>query len=107
RHLVLGPVPAWIGTLGVVACALLLFHYLIVAINLRVVFGAKGTSVGFIKFGLIAYVLGGMLDALTSFRGIAAVTQLTFFQTAQEQLALYGAASMMLFGGIYYMLPRL
>jgi cytochrome c oxidase cbb3-type subunit 1 len=107
RHLIGGPVPAWIPTIAVVACCMLLFHYLVLFLNLRVAIGTPGTSLGFIKFGLIAYLLGGVLDAITSFRGVAVQTQFTFVATAMEQLALYGGISMMLFGGLYYMLPRL
>jgi cytochrome c oxidase cbb3-type subunit 1 len=107
RHLIGGPVPAWIATVAVVACSLLLFHYLIVGLNLRAAYGGTGTATKFVTFGLTAYLLGGVLDALTSFRSIAAETQFTFLATAQEQLALYGGISMMFFGAIYFMVPRL
>ena len=60
-----------------------------------------------ISFGLLAYLAGAVLDAVTSFRGVALVTQFTYFTTAQQQLALYGAISMLLFGSIYFALPRL
>ena len=35
RHLIGGPVPAWIPTVAIVAATLLLSHYLIVFLNLR------------------------------------------------------------------------
>jgi cytochrome c oxidase cbb3-type subunit 1 len=38
---------------------------------------------------------------------LAAFAQFTYLDAAQQQLALYGGCSMMLFGGIYYALPRL
>lgn len=107
RHLIGGPVPAWIPTIAVVACCMLLFHYFVLFLNLRVAAGTGGTALGFIKFGLVAYLLGGVLDAITSFRGVAVETQFTFLATAMEQLGLYGGISMMFFGGIYYMIPRL
>ncbi len=107
RHLVGGPVPAWIATMAVVSCSLLLFHYLIVGLNLRVACGAEGTGIKFIRYGLAAYVLGGVLDGITSFRGIALRTQFTLISDAQEQMAIYGGVSMMFFGAIYYMVPRL
>ena len=107
RNLIGGPVPAWIATIAIVSCSLLLFHYLVVALNLRPVIGAGGTALKFIAFGLGAYVLGGVLDALTAFRDIARITQFTHFATAQQTLALYGGVSMMLLGGIYYAVPRL
>ena len=107
RHLVGGPVPAWIPSVAVVSCALLLFHVLVVVLNLRGAFAGGGTALRFIAFGLAAYALGAAADALTAFHGVALRTQFTFFDEAQRQLALYGAASTILFGGVYFALPRI
>jgi cytochrome c oxidase cbb3-type subunit 1 len=107
RHLLGGPVPAWIASVAVVSCALLLFHTFVVFLNLRGAFSGNGIALKFIAFGLAAYVLGAIVDALTSFHAIAAHTQFTYFDEAQKQLALYGAATTILFGGIYYALPRI
>ncbi|MCX6952370.1 MAG: cbb3-type cytochrome c oxidase subunit I [Verrucomicrobia bacterium] len=107
RHLIGGPVPAWIPTLANAACCMLLFHYTVVALNLRGAFTGGGTALRFISFGLAAYLLGAVLDAVTSFRGVALVTQFTYLSTAQQQLAIYGGISMLLFGSIYFAVPRL
>jgi len=107
RHLVGGPVPAWIPSLAVVSCALLLFHTFIVVLNLRGALSAGGIAAKFIAFGVAAYALGAAMDALTSFHSMAEHTQFTYFDEAQKQLALYGAASSILFGGIYYAVPRI
>jgi cytochrome c oxidase cbb3-type subunit 1 len=107
RHLLGGPVPAWIPSVAVVSCALLLFHTFIVILNLRGAFAFGGVSMRFISFGLAAYVVGALGDVLTSFHGIAAYTQFTHFDEAQRQLALYGAVSAIFFGAIYYALPRI
>jgi cytochrome c oxidase cbb3-type subunit 1 len=107
RHLVGGPVPAWIPTMAVVAAALLLFHYLVVALNLRLAFKTTGNAIKFIRVGLVAYLLGGVFDLFISFRGVAVQSQFTFIITAFEQIAAYGAISMMFFGGIYYLVPRI
>jgi cytochrome c oxidase cbb3-type subunit I len=107
RHLVGGPVPAWIPSVAVVSCALLLFHTFIVALNLRDGFSGRGIALKFMSFGIAAYVVGALADALTSFHGVAAHTQFTYFDEAQRQVALYGAASTILFGGVYFALPRI
>jgi cytochrome c oxidase cbb3-type subunit 1 len=107
RHLIGGPVPAWIATMAIVSCALLLFHYLIVALNLRAAYGSSGTATKFVTFGLTAYLLSGVLDAITAFRHVAVETQFTLIPTAQQVLAFYGAATMMFFGAIYFMVPRI
>jgi cytochrome c oxidase cbb3-type subunit 1 len=107
RHLIGGPVPAWIPTLANAACSMLLFHYIVVLLNLRSAFTGGGTALKFISAGLLAYVIGGSLDFVTSFRGVAAVTQFTYFAQAQQQLALYGGVTLLLFGAIYFAVPRL
>jgi cytochrome c oxidase cbb3-type subunit 1 len=107
RHLIGGPAPAWIPTVAIGAAVVLLFHYIVVVLNLRTGFSGAGISLRFISFGLAAYALGGLLDAVTAVRGVAVVTQFTHFDEAQGQLALQGAATMMLFGALYFALPRI
>jgi cytochrome c oxidase cbb3-type subunit 1 len=107
RHLIGGPVPAWIPSLAVVSLALLLFHTLIVFLNLKGAVTGGTIATKFITFGLAAYILGALVDVVTSFHGVALHTQFTLFDEAQKQLALYGAATTVLFGGIYFALPRI
>jgi cytochrome c oxidase cbb3-type subunit 1 len=108
RHLIGGPVPAWVATIAVVSCALLLFHYIVVALNLRGAFSSGGSTVlKFVAFGLGAYVVGGFIDAATAMRSVAVHTQFTFFSEGQAQLALQGAFSMVVYGAIYFLAPRL
>jgi cytochrome c oxidase cbb3-type subunit 1 len=107
RHLIGGPVPAWIPTMAVVSASLLVFHYLVLILNFRVAFQTAGNAIRFLRVGLLAYMLAGVAELLTSFRGVAVSTQFTFISTAIEQLGLYGGVSMMFFGAIYYMVPRL
>jgi cytochrome c oxidase cbb3-type subunit 1 len=108
RHLIGGPVPAWIPTIAVVSCALLLFHYIVVGLNLHAAFSGGGSTVmKFVAIGLGAYLLGGFVDAASALRSVAAFSQFTYFSTAQSQLALTGAFSMMLYGAIYFLVPRI
>jgi cytochrome c oxidase cbb3-type subunit 1 len=107
RHLIGGPFPAWVASMSIAACSLLLFHYLVVFLNLRNVIGSKGTAMYFTSFGLLAYLLSGVADAVVSLRGVAVQTQFTFVDQAMQQLALYGAISMMFFAALYFAVPRL
>ena len=97
----------WIATIAIVTSAILLSHYIIVLLNLRGSFGGGGTALKFIGFGVAAYVLGGFVDAATAMRVVAVRTQFTWFDEAQRQLAMYGGVTMMLFGTLYYAVPRL
>jgi cytochrome c oxidase cbb3-type subunit 1 len=107
RHLIGGPVPAWVATIAIVSTAMLLFHYAVVAINLRGAFFQRSISLKFVSIGLLAYLLGGIVDAVTSLRSISISTQFTWFTQAQSQLGLAGAFSLIAFGAIYFLVPRL
>jgi len=107
RHLVGGPFPAWIPTMAIVAAGLVLFHHIILVVNLRGVFSNTGSIVlKFAAYGFACYLLNGVVDLLFSSRLLAAVTQFTYFQQAHLHLGLT-AFSMIMFAGIYYMGPRL
>lgn len=107
RHLIGGPIPAWVATIAIVSCAMLAFHYIVTAINLRGAFGHQSVSLKFISFGLLAYVIGGFADAATALRSVAEFTQFTWVSQAQTQLALTGAFSLIIFGAIYFLVPRI
>ena len=107
RHLIGGPVPAWIPTMAVVGFSLLAYHFSVVGLNLRGVLGAKGPAGGALKFGILAYLTFGLVAFVGCFRSVALRTQFTHFASASEQLFLYGAVSMTLFAGIYFLFPKL
>jgi cytochrome c oxidase cbb3-type subunit 1 len=106
RLLVGGPVPVWISTVAVVAYGLLLFHYFVIALNLRGAFCASGDSACFLRWGIASYVVVGLFEFATSFRGIAVGSQFTLLNSALQQLGIYGGVTMFLFATIYYMVPR-
>ena len=108
-----GPVPAWMISVSVAANAALLVPVLAVAINWHQTLEgnyarAKSEVTGrFIVFGAVAYLVASLLGIAGGFRETAAVTRFTHFVTAQTQLALFGFVAMVLFAGIYYIVPRL
>lgn len=107
RHLLGGPVPVWISTVAVVASFTLVFHTVIVTLNLSPALSGGSTPLRFIGIGVAAYALGAAVDAVTSLRAVAAVTQFTYFDRAQTELALTAALSTLIVGAIYFALPRL
>jgi cytochrome c oxidase cbb3-type subunit 1 len=108
RHLIGGPAPVWISTVAVVALYLLLFHYVIVALNLSAgLFAWSGpVTLRFVAFGLTAYLVSGLGDVVTANHGVASLLQHTYFTVAQGQLLLGGAFSFLIFAAVYEMGPR-
>jgi len=107
RHLIGGPVPAWLPTASIAAASMVLFHHIILALNLRGLFAPGGSlALKFAAGGLAAYLLSGLLDAVFAMRGLARITHFTYFEQAQFQL-LFAAISLSLFAAIYYLVPRL
>jgi cytochrome c oxidase cbb3-type subunit 1 len=108
RQLIGGPVPVWVATTGIIASVLLLFHYVVVGVNLSGALCPRGSlALRFTAIGLLAYVLGGALNAVTSIRAVAKFSQFTFFSVAQTELLLGGAFTFMIFGALYFLGPRL
>lgn len=107
RYLIGGPVPAWIPTLAFGASVMVLFHHIIVVLNLRDVFSPGNSIVlKFARWGFAAYLLGALIEVLFASRGLAQIVQFTFFQEAQAQLGL-AAFSLVIFGALYFLAPRL
>ena len=107
RHLIGGPAPAWIATVAIAACSLMVFHYFVVFLNFRSALSTKSSALYFTSFGLLAYLLSGLVEAVISLRGVALHAQFTFVEQAAQQLSLYGAVSMVFFGALYFAVPRL
>ncbi len=109
-----GPVPAWVPTLGKSANLMLLVPLFIIGVNLvgtlfagRTAGATGGPSLSFLKFGAIAFVVATTLGMVLSIRPVAHLLQLTFATDALTSLKFYGVVSMVAFGAIYFIVPRL
>lgn len=106
------PVPAWLPTLSQFSSLLLIVPILaIVVIAWKTVCGGaaagcRGGSFCQIKFGLVCFVLSGLMLFAGACPQFARLTQFTWFGAAQTQLQLYGFFAITMFGAIYHLLPR-
>ena len=64
-------------------------------------------QIGFIGTGVILFPIFGLLSAMDALPGSRETLQFTYWQEAITLLGIHGFFSMILFGGIYFMLPRL
>ncbi len=107
------PVPAWVQTLGISSNFMLVIPLFIITLNLLgTLFASKSKPVGgpalsFLKFGTVAFVAATIFTILLSVRSVADGLQLTFMGEALTSLKLLGVVSMVCFGAIYFMVPRL
>ena len=109
RTLVGGPVPVWVPTVGICATILLVLHYLVVTANFRSAFASAGRSqaLRFVLIGVAAYVLLGGLETALALRAVAQYTQFTYLGEARFALLLFGVFSPVMFGVLYFLVPRL
>jgi cytochrome c oxidase cbb3-type subunit I len=112
-HLIGGPFPAWMVTASIVAKVLMLVPVLAVAANFHLTM--KGASPGlrdnlalrFVVAGAVIYTVYSFEGSITSVRSVAQFTQFTFVTLVHGQLGLFGFYSMILFGALHYIVPRL
>lgn len=107
------PLPAWMPVSSMVATVLGVMWLIAVALNLHQTLEGNWsellghTSLQFVGFGIIAFLVAGLARAVTAFPAVNQVTQFTWFTVANGLLQSYGFFAMVIFGAIYYIAPRL
>lgn len=109
RHLIGGPIPAWMVSAGVAASIMMLIPATIIGINTLGSLSGRTASqapeVHFTLFGLACFagvVLQGAGTPLVS-----VVTHFSDYVIGENVLVILGFLSMALFGATYYAVPRL
>lgn len=113
HHLIGGPVPEWLITLSIVQSVMMIIPVVSFSLNqhltLKGNFGAlrHSPTLRFIVFGAIMYTLASLQGSFEALRSFNAVTHFTHFTVAHAHLGMYGFVSMVIFGGVYFALPRI
>ena len=113
HHLTGGPLPAWTITVGVVGSMMMFIPVITVAINhhmtMRGVFHMLKTSptLRFTVFGSVMYTVVSFQGSLEALRSHQEITHFTQFTIGHAHLGLYGFFSMIMFGAMYYIFPRI
>lgn len=108
-----GPIPAWLVTLSISASIMTLIPLACVAANLLLTMRGHtnmvyhSPTIRFTYFGTIAFVIGSVLAILISLRSFDRIFHFTPFIAGNQQLLMYAFFSMVMFGAIYYITPRL
>jgi cytochrome c oxidase cbb3-type subunit 1 len=113
HHLIGGPVPTWIVTLSIVTSVMMFVPVVAVAVNHHATmighFKAMKYSptLAFVVSGAMMYTLTSFQGSLQSMRWLNTVTHFTHSTIAHAHLGVYGFVSFIMFGSLYFILPRL
>jgi cytochrome c oxidase cbb3-type subunit 1 len=61
----------------------------------------------FVVFAAMSYTITSVQGSFTAIRAVSRVTHFTHYTVAHAHLGMYAFVTMMLFGTMYYMMPRL
>jgi cytochrome c oxidase cbb3-type subunit 1 len=107
------PLPAWMPALSTVGTVLSGLGALgVVVIGYRTVDGDYGVvwrdeRLRFLALGLAAYVLGGVMQVVEALSGGVWMLHFTWFSAAREWFQVYGFFALVMFAGIYTIVPGL
>ncbi len=113
QRLVDGPFPAWMITASIAAAILTIIPVATVGLNhhmtMRGYFSLMRYSptLRFTVFGAIAYTIFSLVGVLISLRSIASYVHFTEASVAYTHLGIYAFFTMIMFGSMYYIVPRL
>src|SRR3954452_12211242 len=113
QRLVDGPFPAWMITASVAATILTIIPVATVGLNHHMTMQGYfplmrySPTLRFTVFGAIAYTVFSLLGVFISLRSVASYVQFTEVTVAYSHLGLYAFFTMIMFGSMYYIVPRL
>jgi cytochrome c oxidase cbb3-type subunit I len=112
HHLIGGPVPTWLVSVSVVQSVMMIVPVIAVGINHHMTMAGRfatlkhSPTLRFVVLGAVLYTLvslQGAHDAVPVFNRLVHFTQ---YKVAHAHLGLYGFFSMIMFGSIYFVMPR-
>jgi cytochrome c oxidase cbb3-type subunit 1 len=113
HHLIGGPLPAWLVTVGIVGSVMMFIPVTTVALNHHMTMKGHfarlkdSPTLRFTVLGAMAYTLVSFQGSLTALRSVNEVTHFTHYTIAHAHLGVYAFFSMVMFGAVYYIAPRL
>ena len=112
HHLIGGPVPSWLITLSIVQSGMMVVPVIAFGINMgltmkgRMHLARYSPTLRFMMFGGFMYLASSFQGSLEALRSVNRVAHFTHFTVAHAHLGAYAFVTMVLFGAIYFMMPR-
>ncbi len=113
HHLIGGPIPTWAVTISIVHSVMMVIPVVAVAVNHHMTVAAHwrlllySPTLRFVTLGAIMYTLSSVQGSIQALRSVNAVTHFTHYTVAHAHLGMYGFYSFVMFGAIYFVMPRL
>lgn len=113
HHLIGGPMPAWLISVSVVASIMMVIPVVTVAINHHMTMWGHfdklkhSPTLRFVVFGAICYTGVSLQGSLMAVRAINQPTHFTHHTIAHAHWGMYAFFTMVAFGSMYYIIPRL
>jgi len=113
QRLVDGPFPAWMITASIAATILTIIPVATVGLNHHMTMQGYfpllrySPTLRFTVFGAISYTVFSVVGILISLRSVARYVNFTQASIAYSHLGLYAFFTMVMFGSMYYIVPRL
>ncbi len=113
HHLIGGPLPTWLVTISIVASVMMIIPVVAVAVNHHMTTFKHfhmlkfSPTLRFTVFGAMSYTAVSFQGSSMAFRSINEVTHFTHYTIGHAHLGVYAFSTMLLFGAIYYIMPRL
>lgn len=108
-----GPYPSWYSAVSIAASILMLIPVALVTLNYAATMRGSyhmvyhSPTIRFTMYGAIAWSLTVVLGAFSGLRSLDRFTHFTQFGVGQMHLLIYAFYSMVMFGSMYYIVPRL
>ncbi|NMM10769.1 MAG: hypothetical protein HHJ16_10890 [Polaromonas sp.] len=112
HHLIGGPGPGWLTTLSIVQSVMMVIPVIAFSINIgatmqgRMHLARYSPTLRFMMFGGFMYMASSLQGSVEALRSVNQVTHFTHFTVAHAHLGAYAFVTMVLFGAIYFMMPR-
>src|SRR6187402_3938541 len=113
QRLIDGPFPAWMVTASIAASILTIIPVATVGLNHHMTMRNHfplmrySPTLRFTVFGAIAYTVFSLLGVLISLRSMARIVHFTEAGMGYTYMGLYAFFTMVIFGSMYYIVPRL
>lgn len=113
HHLLGGPIPLWVQSASIIASLMMFIPVITVAINHHMTMVGhfhmlkESPTLRFIVFGAMSYTLASLQGSLMAIPQFNKLLHFTHHTIAHAHLGMYLFFTMVMFGGMYYIIPRL